>query len=334
MGDDVLPEEQGYSLPYTQHQLNQYVKHIGLPLQYRPSSDPALDISLLTALHIHQISTIPYENLDLHYSGHHSVSLDPQEIFDKFITRKRNRGGYCMEASLFFLWMLQCYGFDVYPTGVRIRLRSNGVPQGDFKGLVHIVLIITFASGEKYVSDVAFGGDGMTYPLPLVEGNVTTNLGTQENRYVYDVLEQNPLRRFSKPQKYWIYQYRNKPSDAWNAFYCFTEDEYLIGDYDVINWYTSQGKTFQRVLMLIIKFIRDESKLGEASIKGKVMLVNNVVKRNMGGRTEVVQECRSEEERIEALKRWFGITLVDEERDGIRGLVTEIHAPEEKVISV
>lgn len=40
-----------------------------------------------------------------------------------------------MEDSLFFMWMLQAYGFDVYPTGVRIRLRENGVPKGDFGGL-------------------------------------------------------------------------------------------------------------------------------------------------------------------------------------------------------
>jgi hypothetical protein len=40
-----------------------------------------------------------------------------------------------MENSLLFLWMLQAYGFDVYPTGVRIRLREDGVPKGEFVGL-------------------------------------------------------------------------------------------------------------------------------------------------------------------------------------------------------
>jgi arylamine N-acetyltransferase len=121
--------------PYTSEQLAQYVDYIHLPRKYYPSSSLQLEIELLTALHVHQISTIPYENLSLHYSTHHSISLDPQHLFRKFVIKGCNRGGYCMEVSLMFLWMLQKYGFDVYPTGVRIRLREGGVPQGDFIGL-------------------------------------------------------------------------------------------------------------------------------------------------------------------------------------------------------
>jgi arylamine N-acetyltransferase len=194
---------------------------------------------------------------------------------------------------------------------------------------VHIVLIITFEEGDKYICDVAFGGDGPTTPQKLVEDNPILNLGTQENRYIYDTLPQNPPRRFSKPQKYWIYQYRNKPEVPWNSFYCFTEDEYLIGDYNVMNYFTSAGKTFQRTLILINKFLRAEAEDGEEyRVSGKVMLVGNIVKRNPGGRTEIVQECHSEAERIEALKKWFGITLTEEEKAGIKGLVTEIREAE------
>lgn len=120
--------------PYTLAQINQYFAHIQLPQKYR-SPSPVLDINFLTALHVHQISTIPYENLSLHYAKNPGVILDPQVLFDKFITKGCNRGGYCMEATLFFLWMLRSIGFDVYPTGVRIRLRKDGVPEGDFIGL-------------------------------------------------------------------------------------------------------------------------------------------------------------------------------------------------------
>jgi len=122
--------------PYSAAQLAEYVEYIRLPRKYWPANSPERDIDLLAALHVHQISAIPYENLDLHYSTHHSISLEPQVLFNKFVrSGGRNRGGYCMEDSLFFLWMLQAYGFDVYPTGVRIRLRENGVPRGDFVGL-------------------------------------------------------------------------------------------------------------------------------------------------------------------------------------------------------
>jgi len=220
---------------------------------------------------------------------------------------------------------LRSYGFDVYPTGVRIRLREKGVPTGNFVGLVHIVLIITFEDGARFISDVAFGGDGPTTPLPLLETNVTLNLGTQENRYICDTIPQNSPRKFSTPQKYWIYQYRNSPKHEWNSFYCFTESEFLIGDFNVMNWYTSAGKTFQRTLILVIKFFRADDEL---KINGKIMLVNDVVKRNMGGKTEVVQVLKSEEDRTKALKEWFGIDLTEEEKAGIQGLVTEIKEKE------
>ena len=53
----------------------------------------------------------------------------------------------------------------------------------------------------------------------------------------------------------------------------------------------------------------------------------HVVKRNLGGRTEVVEVCWNEEERVRALERWFGVVLTEEEREGIRGLPTELIEP-------
>lgn len=62
----------------------------------------------------------------------------------------------------------------------------------------------------------------------------------------------------------------------------------------------------------------------EASIHAKIMLVGDLVKLNTGGRTSVIQTCRTEEERVEALRKHFGIELSEEERVGIRGRVTEL----------
>lgn len=88
----------------------------------------------LTALHVHQITAAPYENLILHYSAEHAVSLDPQSLYDKIVTSARGRGGYCMENSIFFNHVLKGLGFQVYMTGVRIRPRIGGVPGGDYTG--------------------------------------------------------------------------------------------------------------------------------------------------------------------------------------------------------
>ena len=119
---------------YSPAQIELYEEHVSLPLGFRKSSNPPLDSAYLTALHIHQISSVPYENLLLHYSPHHTVSLDPQILFKKIVTDKRGRGGYCMENSILFNHVLRALGFTVYTPGVRGRPRVGGVPDGDYSG--------------------------------------------------------------------------------------------------------------------------------------------------------------------------------------------------------
>jgi hypothetical protein len=119
---------------YTAAQLEEYESHVGLPSRFHQSAKPALNVEYLTSLHVHQISSVPYENLTLHYSEEHVVSLDPQVLFRKIVTDKRGRGGYCMENSIFFNHVLRGLGFQVYTAGVRIRPRISGVPTGDYIG--------------------------------------------------------------------------------------------------------------------------------------------------------------------------------------------------------
>lgn len=59
-------------------------------------------------------------------------------------------------------------------------------------------------------------------------------------------------------------------------------------------------------------------------VVGKVMLKDSVLKRNMGGTTEVMKVCKVEEERQEVVKEWFHIDLTQEEKQGIRGWRTEL----------
>jgi arylamine N-acetyltransferase len=255
------------------------------------------------------------------------------------------------KVSIFFTYILRALGFDAYPTGVRIRLREGGIPKGDYIGLfvlqssqisssyakeehstnieerVHIVNIVTLSTGEKYILDEGFGGDGPTLPMLLTEDNITTNLGTQQVRYMHEPIPQLSSRP-SGHQKFWIYQYRNRVEQEWNSFYAFTEMEFLFQDFEVMSWFTSTNGnvSFQTTTVLIVKFVRDDEE--ESRIVGKIMLINGVVKKNMGGKTEVLKSCETEEERIQALEKEFGIVLSDEEKSGIRGFVTELRKEE------
>lgn len=189
---------------------------------------------------------------------------------------------------------------------------------------VHVINIVNLPDGTRWAIDSAFGGDGMTSPLPLsVEQDPPSfrNLGTQEVR-----LTRGPIPNLLSPlqEQFWIYQYRNKPEDEWNSFFAFGETEFLQKDFEVMSWYTSaHPESFQTFTVLVVKFLRGKGSDGPDVI-GKVMLVNGEVKRNLGGKTETVKVCSTEEERIKALRVWFGIELTEAEREGIRGRSTEL----------
>lgn len=309
---------------YTREQISQFLEHIQLPKKYHFAPPTH---HLLKTLHTYMLASVPYENLAIHYNPAHAVSTDAQHLFQKIVASKRGRGGYCMEDAILYNHMLVGLGFNAYTVGVRTRLRTGGVPSGDFPGWVHIVSIVTLGD-ERYHVDISFGGDCATKPLPLVEGQIHTNLGAQQVRLVRDWIPAQLNR--AEDAKLWIYEYRNAADAPWSPFYCFALTEFLPNDWEVINVYAhTSPKSWQTKTVIAILFLRrarggEGGEEEEQEIYGKRMLVNELVKENLGGRTSVIHECGSEADRVAALEKYFGIRLTEEERNGIHGWQTAL----------
>jgi arylamine N-acetyltransferase len=125
---------------YTDEQIDAYLSHIALPKAKYVHIAPAdasteAGFGYLSSLQKHQLATVPFENLSLHYSKERIVSLDREDLFDKFVTSKNGRGGYCMENNLFFGTVLKTLGFDVVHTGARVYNLTGNV-DGWFVGNV------------------------------------------------------------------------------------------------------------------------------------------------------------------------------------------------------
>ncbi|CAO2650224.1 Nn.00g015160.m01.CDS01 [Neocucurbitaria sp. VM-36] len=317
---------------FSQDQISTFLKYVGLPAtlqQQRYSGNVSKDIHFLNQLHIHMISVVPYENLWLHYNPTHTNVIKPLDTYANIVTNSRGRGGYCFQVSIFFNHILRGLGFPAYLTTVRIRLRVGGIPQGDYTGWRHLVNIVTLSDGTKWSMDVGFGGDGPTAAIQLIHDRPQTNLGNQEIRLWHDWIP-TQLHRTAET-KLWIYQYRNGADLEWNSFYAFSsEAEAMEADFYTLNWYTgSHPESFQTFTCLVVKFLRRpkeraDGQQGDEEIYGKRMLVQGVVKENLGGKTKIVELCKTEEQRLEALKKWFGIIFTDEEKAGIRGWGTEL----------
>ncbi|QPC71962.1 hypothetical protein HYE68_002714 [Fusarium pseudograminearum] len=318
---------------YSLKQAADFLALIDVPSQYRDPKALVPSPESLRMLHTYMISAIPYETLVLHYSRDRQVRLDPQDLFDKIVGCGRGRGGYCLENNLLFLFMLRDLGFQVYPVGTKSRNRVDGIPQGHFQGWGHIVLIVTFSDSSRWVSDVCFGGDGLTQPMQLVEGSMIRNMGTQDARLIRDFI---PGQSSRAPElKMWQYQCRNSEDRPWTAFYSFSDRvEWLPADVSVVNCFTSASPDSAAVTSVCaVKFLRRDvsgSSKGEdmnhqaQEIFGKRICFNAFIKEDLGWKTTVVQECRSEEARVDALRHWFGSTLTDEERSSVKGHVTEL----------
>lgn len=222
---------------------------------------------------------------------------------------------------------------------VSVLLHSFGLDDSSFSNLVndlkrtHINNIIHLPNGSKFSADVAFGGDGPTLPLQMdSKATIHRNLGSQDVRLVHDIL---PKQRLLEP-KVWIYQYRNGPDEQWNSFYSFLEVEFFQEDFEVQNWWAS-AKTLHRWTVLAVRFLREGEPIkypredwkgdceAEIHIVGKVMLVNNLVKLNLGNKTKVILQINSEKQRLGALWEYFGIRLTEEDARSINGWDMELN---------
>ena len=183
-----------------------------------------------------------------------------------------------------------------------------------------MVNLVTLPDGRKYMVDVGFGSDGPTRPLPLVNsldtGDTIPGIGPQQLRLIYSNIAPNT----DPHQRLWISQRRQTPDDEWSAAYCFVELEFLPQDYSIMNFWTSQSKSvFFTHTIVSVKMIME----GEAVI-GQYIMFGAEVKRKIKGESETLVSCKNEGERVNALEKWFGLILTEDERRGIKGLVTEL----------
>lgn len=84
-----------------------------------------------------------------------------------------------------------------------------------------------------------------------------------------------------------------------------------------MSYFTSMHpRSFFTSSVLCTKMLLDEA--GEAVV-GDVTLLNDVVRRTVGGKRELVRELRTEGERVAALREVLGVELTEEEREGLSG---------------
>lgn len=225
-----------------------------------------------------------------------------------------------MENNTFFGTVLRSLGFKVVSVGARVNRMASGSGGDVWEGWSHMVNIVELEGGQRVMLDVGFGTNGPVEPLLLDgagSGACRGHIGLAEMRAVSGKIA---LDGSGAGQELWRYLYRGDSQAEWLVMYCFAELEFLPQDYEIMNFWTSRcPRSWFTYRVVVVKMVLE----GE-EVVGTVVLNGGEVKRRVKGETEYLRTCRTEEERVKALEELFGLRLTDEERRGIRGMVTEL----------
>ena len=300
---------------FTKDQLAKYFERLKLSEDKRQydvaNLKPEDAFKYLALLQKRQLAAIPFENLSLHYSAHRQVSVHPDELFKKIIGDNNGRGGYCMENNCLFGTLLLTLGFNIYSGGARVYDDNH------WTGWSHMVNLVTIGH-VKYHVDVGFGADGPVVPMPLDRsGAIQPHINPAVARLQYRNIPGNT----DPNQLLWVYEHRRDDDAEWAIKYCYTELEFLPADYNIMNYYTSTShKTFFTRTVVVDKKLLDD----DGEYKGSLILFGNTIKWRIHGVKEKEIEFETEADRLGALEEYFGIRFSEAERDGIRGLASQL----------
>lgn len=248
-----------------------YLRRIGLDAAPAPDAQ-----GLLTVQRAHRLA-IPFENLDI--SLGRGISLDPDAVFAKLVTRRR--GGYCFEQNQLFLRMLRQFGYKARPLLARVWLMAEGVPP-----LNHTFNLVTL-DGRLWIADAGFGGD-FTPPMPLMADEVREAPGNIHYRLVED-------------DRGWVLQ--RDGGEGWQDQYSFTLAPVEAADLEMGNHWTSTRPNTRFTALRIISRSLPEGRAG---------LIERRLSITRFRRTEE-REINDAGEYQQVLKELFGLQLNDDE---------------------
>lgn len=178
---------------------------------------------------------------------------------------------------------------------------------------VHLNTIVTIGS-QNYVVDTSHGPSGFPTPVPLVHDEPVVDIWPRQRRMIHD-----SIPGWSN-QKYWRMQIRFSDIQPWLDVWAFTETEWLPFDFQLIRLgYSALGSGWAMPSVCCFRTLFESEKP-----VGYLLLLEDELRKNYKGETEILQKFYSEEDRIATLRDEFDIHLTDEEQASIVGTVSEL----------
>jgi arylamine N-acetyltransferase len=175
--------------------------------------------------------------------------------------------------------------------------------------------------GQWWVVDVGMGNMGPQLPYLLQDGHEQVSVPPRKIRLQLRPIPESYASATNgvEPPKLWCYDVCLKlgddGEDKWTPHYCFTETEFLPQDYEIMSWFTSTNKVcFFTYSVVVMKMLLDDA---EQQVIGHLTLFNDKVMKNIGADREMLRDLKTEQDRLDALKEFFGIELTPEEQANV-----------------
>jgi len=267
--------------------LSAYLARIGLKQPPAPDAD-----GLAAVQRAHRLA-IPFENLDVILGR--GISLDPDTVFDKLVTRRR--GGYCFEQNQLFLRALHALGFEARPLLARVWLGASETPPR-----THTLNLVTVA-GQQWIADAGFGGS-YTPPLPLADGAEAATANGAHHRLRADPDHGWMLDRHGDAT---LTDGRGAGHEGWLPQYSFTLDPVAPADLALSNHWTSTAPGARFTTLCVASIVLPN---GFASLTDRRYSRRNADRANSGE----IDSARVYRMRLSLM---FGIDLTSEEVDAL-----------------
>jgi arylamine N-acetyltransferase len=234
-------------------------------------------------------------------------------------------------------------GHDLYLNDARVSSAMVGDSEhgAEFHGCSHIILIVTI-NNRKYVVDLQYieitelvllDPSG---PEVVFNGIPTTVVGL---RYC-KLAEVIPNSASNCGHMTWFFEHKRSQNDEWIPDYIFSsETEWFLEDLPIMNVWLAKADESYLVSQVINKRLllegeddpnitignaslramcSDDGLLKSPEISGSVKLAGDTLRIFRYGKKVIEKKIKTEEERLELLRGWFGIVPTEAERKAIQ----------------
>jgi arylamine N-acetyltransferase len=311
---------------------------------------PTLD-NLQLINHLHRLS-FNYETSQMHYTEEHLMDVTPDAVFRRLVSERKG-GSYCFGLNILLLEVLRGLRYHVYSGAAQHAVQKYII--ASTVDTVHMILFVqipgdTTLPRVTYLVDVGFGGTGLIRLIILDEDSDNIVQGTTPS-------EVHRVKRIDAPvgrdptDSWWCLDYAHvddsqsigtlsgKPSShslQWNSIIVFSEKEYLLEDYIhasyLMNtmpdgarlWWEIVGVKYFLVHPIThLEVSRSDPEYfkipHDQAWYGRYTLSGNLVKRSIGGNSEILKTLTTERERISVLREFFDVVMDDEDERYIKG---------------